>query len=211
MRYTAAMKIYGNSTPKTVWYDAKAAKYAHNPTLKSIAIDMDEVMADTLGAYIALYNREYGKGIKRDDVIGKNIKDVVDADKQAIVSSYIDREGFFYGLEPKEGAIEIIRQLDVHYDVYVATAAMESPNAFNEKYLWLRDHFPFLNPMNFIFCGDKSILRVDYLIDDNPKHFAKFTGTPLLFDAARNQHIDAEAQGWRRVMGWQHVGELLLP
>jgi len=61
--------------------------------------------------------------------------------------------------------------------------------------------------MNFVFCGDKSILRADYLIDDSYRHFERFHGTGILFSAPHN----ARVKGFRRVSSWREVEEFFLP
>ena len=95
----------------------------------------------------------------------------------------------------------------IHWlQVFIATAAMEFPNSFLDKYQWLQRHFPFIEWRNFVFCGDKSILNADYLIDDNAYNFDGFRGQGLLFDAPHN----ALETRYRRVHSWQEVGELLL-
>jgi 5'(3')-deoxyribonucleotidase len=53
-----------------------------------------------------------------------------------------------------------------HYDIFITTAAMEFPSSFTAKYEWLKEHFDFLNEMNFVFCGDKSIICADFLMRD---------------------------------------------
>ena len=60
--------------------------------------------------------------------------------------------------------------------MFIATAAMEVPTSFTAKYEWLGRHFPFISPSNVVFCGDKSILRADFLIDDNPRQLRRFVG-----------------------------------
>jgi 5'(3')-deoxyribonucleotidase len=45
---------------------------------------------------------------------------------------------------------------------------MTVPNSLGPKYRWLQRHFPFIPPTHYVFCGNKSILRADYLIDDLP-------------------------------------------
>ena len=59
---------------------------------------------------------------------------------------------------------------------------------------------------NFVFCGDKSILNADYLIDDNAYNFDGFRGEGLLFDAPHN----ALETRYRRVRSWQEVAAILL-
>jgi len=54
-----------------------------------------------------------------------------------------------------------------------------------------------------VFCGDKTIVDADYLIDDRPRHFAKFKGQALLFSAPHN----AGETGYTRVASWKEVRE----
>ena len=63
---------------------------------------------------------------------------------------------------------------------------MDVPLSFDAKYRWLRRHFPFIPPSHLVFCGDKSIIDADYLIDDRARHFARFKGRPVLFSAPHN-------------------------
>ena len=52
----------------------------------------------------------------------------------------------------------------------------EVPSSFNAKYSWIAKHFPFVPASHIVFCGDKSILNADFLIDDNSRHFERFRG-----------------------------------
>jgi 5'(3')-deoxyribonucleotidase len=54
-----------------------------------------------------------------------------------------------------------------------------------------------------VFCGDKSILRADYLIDDLPRNLEIFQGQGLLFTAPHN----LTEMRFQRVGGWGQVGE----
>ena len=51
-------------------------------------------------------------------------------------------------------AQEVVKKLTEQYDVYIATAAMDVPT-FHDKYEWLLEFFPFLDPQQFVFCGRK--------------------------------------------------------
>jgi 5'(3')-deoxyribonucleotidase len=82
---------------------------------------------------------------------------------------------------------------------------MEYPESFAAKYDWLKTHFPFINELNFVFCGDKSIIHADYLIDDTPKHLDTFVGEGLLFNALHN----INAKGYQRVYNWKDILEKL--
>ena len=86
---------------------------------------------------------------------------------------YLTEPTFFRDLAVMKDSQEVIKELSEYYEIFITTAAMEFPTSFTAKYEWLKEHFSFLNDMNFVFCGDKSIINADYLIDDNVRHFKR--------------------------------------
>lgn len=172
---------------------------------KRIAVDMDEVIADALGEHITRYNRQYQKEMTREDLHGKNIREAVPFEISHEVESLVHTTEFFSELEVFPHAKEVLERLSRDYDIFIATAAMEVPLSFQSKYEWLLKHFPFISPMNFVFCGDKSIVDADYLIDDNARHFARFKGKGILFDAPHNKNVE----GYPRANCWLDIEALI--
>lgn len=173
---------------------------------KRIAIDMDETICDTMARHMDWYNREFSQSISRADLHGKKIYDCVAPEHVARVKSYPDNPDFFVDIPPYDNAVEVIRELHAEFDILIATAAMEHPTSFAPKYDWLVKYLPFLSPLNFIFCGDKSVVHADYLIDDSPRHFERFKGTCVLFTAPHNIR---EAR-YHRVDNWLAVRDYFL-
>ncbi len=99
---------------------------------------------------------------------------------------------------------DVIAELAERHDVFIVTAAMDVPCSFDAKYRWLRRHFPFVPPSHFVFCGDKSIVDADYLIDDRPRHLQRFKGQALLFSAPHN----ADETRFHRVASWREIRDL---
>ena len=118
--------------------------------MKRIFIDMDEVLADTLGEHIALYNRDHSEAVTKADLEGKWLWEIVSADRQERLEGYLRSEDFFEDLPVIEDSQRVVRELVKKYEVYIATAAMEFPNSFGPKYRWLRRHFSWLHPSQFI-------------------------------------------------------------
>src|SRR5260370_16889621 len=85
-----------------------------------------------------------------------------------------------------EGSQQIVKLLSERYEVFVTSAAMDHPNSFAAKYSWLKEHFPFIPDKRIVFCGDKSIIRADFMIDDNEQNLAAFTGKGFIFSAPHN-------------------------
>ncbi len=174
--------------------------------MQRIAIDMDEVIADTLGHYLERYNSELGRNLTREALLGKRVMEVAPPEDVPHIMKYFQTAEFFSKIGVMPGAQEAVRDLTGQYEVFIATAAMEVPVSFAPKYEWLKEHFPFLPSSHFVFCGDKSIINADYLIDDSVKHFGRFRGEGILFTAPHNIHETR----YRRVNTWDEVRDMFL-
>jgi 5'(3')-deoxyribonucleotidase len=162
---------------------------------------MDEVMADTLSEHLRRYNREFDEAVTPDDLAGKHVWEIAPLDRQQQLRAFLDAEDFFEDLPLMPGAQDVLKQLTARFEIFIATQAMSVPNSLGPKYRWLQRHFSFIPPTNYVFCGNKSILRADYLIDDLPKNLQRFQGTGLLYSAPHN----LLATGYIRVENWQDV------
>jgi len=171
-----------------------------------LAIDMDEVLADTLRKFLTLYQRDFGIS---PDVLQEPCKELHEhlpehINKQWAV--YIHEKGFFRDIPPMPDAVETVRLLQSSYQVYVVSAAMEFRNSLEDKYDWLQEYFPFIPWTHILFTGEK-IISADILIDDRIKNLVNFNGRKLLFTSPHNMLIT----GYERVDSWKAVAGLLLP
>ncbi|TVY03098.1 5' nucleotidase, NT5C type [Cohnella terricola] len=173
--------------------------------MKRIAIDMDEVMADTVATHLEWYNRDYQDNLHLTDLHGKTLLQLR-PQRTREIESYYGKENFFRELKVIEHSQEVIRELSHFYEIYITTAAMEVPASFKAKYEWLLEHFSFLDQMNFVFCGNKSIIHADYLIDDNVKQLDRFRGKGILYTAPHN----ILETGYVRVNNWPEVREFFI-
>ncbi|WP_096085979.1 5' nucleotidase, NT5C type [Agaribacterium haliotis] len=167
----------------------------------SIAIDMDDTVADTLSRHISWYKQRFGIVLAKEQLAGKSFYDAVQKEHRSAVQQHPHEADFFDQLDVIDNAVEVIQHLSQSYDIFFASAAMEYPSSFPAKYRWLRQHFPFISPMNYIFCGYKGMLNCDYLIDDSPRHLDNFKQTGLLFSAPHN----SQYSNYQRVQNWQAV------
>jgi 5'(3')-deoxyribonucleotidase len=125
-----------------------------------IAVDMDEVLADPIAKFIKLYNRDYNTPLDLKIAPGNELALHVPEHARMKVREYINEKGFFRDLDIMPGAVEVMRELQKKYEVFIASAAMEFPNSLHDKYEWLAEHFPFIGWQHIIFCGYK-IVDVD--------------------------------------------------
>jgi 5'(3')-deoxyribonucleotidase len=164
---------------------------------------MDEVMADTLSEHLRRYNQEFDETITPEDLTGKGLWEVTPLDRQQQLRALLDAEDFFEDLPLMPGAQDVLQSLSARYEIFIATQAMSVPNSLGPKYRWLQRHFPFIPPTNYVFCGNKSILRADYLIDDLPRNLQRFEGHGLLYTAPHNKNVT----GYTRVDNWEQVSD----
>ncbi len=169
--------------------------------MQRICVDMDEVMADTLAEHLRRYNQHFDETVTPADLVGKGLWDVTPLERQQQLRAFLDAEDFFEDLPLMPDAQDVLKSLSRRFEIFIASQAMVVPNSLGPKYRWLQRHFPFIPPAHYVFCGDKSILRADYLIDDQPRNLHLFTGVGLLYTAPHNLNTT----GWIRVDNWKQV------
>ncbi|PKA99007.1 5'(3')-deoxyribonucleotidase [Flavobacteriaceae bacterium MAR_2009_75] len=171
-----------------------------------IFVDMDEVMADTYGAHIEIYNKEFQECLTLETCMGREVWHTVPEDRQLSVKNHARNRGFFRDLKPIADSKPVLRELSLSHEVYIASAAMQFPNSLEEKSEWLDEHFPFIPWQQRILCGHKHILKGDVLIDDRSYNLESFEGRSLMFTSPHNVNIS----GFERVDNWQEIAEKLL-
>ena len=167
----------------------------------SIAIDMDGVIADVETHFLHWYERDFGHLYSAKDIEGKAEADMFPETGQ--VYKFARTPGFFETAPVMEGAVEALRLLSENFDLYIVSAAMEFPQSLPEKHAWLAKHFPFISWKQIVFCGDKSIINTDYMIDDHPKNLDFFRGKTIMFRAFHNFSVTNH----HRVNNWKEILE----
>jgi len=169
-----------------------------------ILIDMDDVLADAEGRFNEWYERDFGVHYTKEDIKGTKLHLVVPEEHRKIVKEYPQNKDFFKDLDVIENSREMVEQLNNRFDVYIASAAMEFPYSLPHKYEWLDKHFPFIHWKRRIFCGDKSVLKGDVLIDDHDFNLSVFEGRSIMFSAAHN----ANDTKYERLNNWLDAEKL---
>ena len=173
--------------------------------MRRLIVDMDDVMADATGQFINYYEKEFGVRIDRAILNGKGEAEGF-PDNHDRIAEFPFRQDFFRTMAVHENCREVMEQLNKKYEVFIVSAAMEFPQSLPEKLLWLNEHFPFLHWKQFVFCGSKTVVHGDYMIDDLVYNLEHFGGEKFIFTAPHNIHLNH----FSRLNSWTEVAERFL-
>ena len=99
------------------------------------------------------------------------------------------KKGFYRNLPVIEKSKEAIKELEVYFDIYIATKPKKSnPYCLEEKMEWIREHFPSLKDKVF-FTPDKSLLKGYALIDDHIR-WQNFDGLFIHFNKNKSVWLE---------------------
>jgi 5'-nucleotidase len=172
--------------------------------MKRIIVDMDGVLVDIYTRFFELHEEETGQRLTIKDIEG-----LLEAEAFQNQRKWVSTPGFFRNLPAMPGSREGLLHLKDFYDIIVVSMATEFPNCLTDKQLWLNDNFPFLTWRQTVFCGDKTIIEADIMIDDHFKNLDHFRGETIIFTQPHN--MLAGNSKHRRVSSWTEIEKLLLP
>ena len=129
--------------------------------MKTLFFDMDGVLA------------EFNSALKYVD----------EATKKEYEGHYEDIPGFFALMDPMPGAIDAVKELSRHYEVFIlSTAPWRNPSAWTDKRIWVEKHFGGIFYKRIILTHRKDLIKGNFLIDDSRWNGAsKFKGKWIHF------------------------------
>jgi len=167
---------------------------------KVIAIDMDDTLARFLEGLIEVVNRLEGENVKVEDIKSWDMCKYFKCGHK--IYDYLTYD-LFRNLRVFDDAIEVVEKLQENYDIYIVSSATSTPDSMVAKIEWLEEWFPFISKKNIVLCGNKSIIKADYMIDDGIHNLEDFSGMTILFDAPHNQMENS----FLRFRSWKEIGK----
>jgi 5'(3')-deoxyribonucleotidase len=175
---------------------------------KTIAVDVDDVIAELHREWIRRYNRDFHDTLSLESMPYWKISTAIKPEAIPHIFNYLRDKDLYDYVVPVAGAKEGIRTLrEMGFRVVYATACVEggADSKINwlvehgflfEKDTWLQAHGMF---QDFISVADKSLVQADYLIDDRETTVREFTaGKGILFDRPYNKNTtyDCVLKDW---------------
>ncbi|MFT4094300.1 MAG: 5'(3')-deoxyribonucleotidase [Niabella sp.] len=170
--------------------------------MKRIAVDMDGVLANCFEQFVKYEQAETGIIKSVNDVLGKKEKEAFEH-----AEKYLYRPGFFRTLPVMEHSQDVLYKLNKKYEIFIVSSATEFPQSLTEKQEWLNEHFPFIHWKQMVFCGIKTMINADIMIDDHFKNLDHFKGKTILFNQPHNQLADEGRH--IRVHNWKEIEQVL--
>lgn len=135
-----------------------------------IAVDIDGVLADQVGAVLKKIEERYGLRYSKDEVNCAHWS-FVGRDIWSEISELLTDSEYVMGLSVIEGSQTALKQLDKHYVCVVTARRPETEMATKQ---WLSMHFPCLTEYHHTKVGAKHTIPSDVLIDDFDLNIVEF-------------------------------------
>jgi len=171
--------------------------------MERIAVDMDGVLADTMEQFFRYDESDFGRRKTWDETIGKPESVAFPHAPQ-----YVRSKDFFRTAPVMKNSVEILFEINKRYEVFIVSAATEFPQSLFEKHEWLNEHFPFITWRQMVFCGSKTIVEADMMVDDHFKNLDPFKGLTILFSQPHN--LLQSNKRHKRVHSWREIADILL-
>jgi 5'-nucleotidase len=163
--------------------------------VKRILVDMDGVLADVYTRFAELYEEETGLRKKPEELIG-----IKEGEAYPEVLRWVHTPGFFKSLPVMPDSQRVMKLLNEAYEIIIVSMATEFPDSLTDKQLWLNEHFPFISWRQVVFCGNKSLIPADYMIDDHFKNLDNFNGKAIMYIQPHNinnqDHLYSTVSSW---------------
>ncbi len=176
----------------------------------NILLDLDGVLADFEAACLVAFSNRYPMlpTVPLSERRNVRVRDDYPVELRSLVRSIYHEPGFFRHLPPIAGAIEAVRDLvALDHDVRICTMPLRNyRNCVLEKYEWVEEHLGSALVSRVIMSWDKTLIRGDVLVDDNP--MVTGTQSPTWRHVIFDQPYNREAQGIR--MDWSNWRDVLL-
>ena len=140
----------------------------------TVLVDMDGILADAMGKYLARYNEERCLRNNPATVADITTWDISKALPGATEECFSER-GFFSDLEPIVGSLEAMREIHGMGHEVIICSSPGGPSSAMEKLEWLAKHLPWLDRRAAILCHRKHLIAGDVLIDDKPDHLERWS------------------------------------
>lgn len=106
-----------------------------------VAIDLDDVLADTINAFIQFHNKKYGTTFVRNDFFSYYWEDIWGGTREDAIRKFFEftKTPYFETLPPVPGSQDGVAFLKRKHDLIVVTSRQHELTTHTKK--WIKKHF----------------------------------------------------------------------
>lgn len=164
---------------------------------KKILLDIDEVVC--FSGFLQVLNRFLDADYHIDQFTTYYLEEeVLTEEQKPKFFEYLSTQNLYEVPDFLPGAIKTLERLNEHFDIYVCSSCVNtedlnnSGKIFKDKYNFLIEYLPFLDPRKYIFTSTKNIFKADIQIDDRIQNLESDIETKILFPSYHNRDITDE-------------------
>ncbi len=160
-----------------------------------ILVDMDDVLADFDGGFLAEWRKRYPNAfyIPLEERKEFYMRDEYPEELLPSMTELFTEKSFVSSLPEIPGGVNAVRKMkEKGHEVFICTSPMRQySNCVAEKYEWVEKHLGFDWTMRLILSRDKTLIGGDFLIDDKPEvtGIRKPAWEHVIFDKNYNRRI----------------------
>lgn len=169
-----------------------------------LLLDFDDVIVHTLEEALSLYFQRHGVLYLQGDVDNWSY-----LDDKSVYRDIFHQKDFHKKLKPKRDAVSVIKKWleEDTMDIFIVTACL-TPEAYQQKLLWLEEHLPEFPQSRLLPVMEKTAIWGDLLVDDglhNIVSYDEFGGDTLLYTIGHN----LRDKTFKRVSSFKDVDDYL--
>jgi 5'(3')-deoxyribonucleotidase len=163
-----------------------------------IGIDVDDVIANLMSRWLEYYNFDHEDNLKEQDIKSWAISKYTKIGDS--IYDYLKLPSLYDDIHPVSNSVWGISCLrKMSFKIVFITAS--TPEQSGRKYKWLCDYSIIEHRKEYIEALDKSLVKVDYLIDDNPENVVNASGQGIVFTKEWNKTL----AGYPRMNNWSDI------
>lgn len=190
---------------------------------KDMLVDVDEVIC--FPGFLKAVNDFLNTSYEIDDFTDYYIdKVVIPKERFDEFNSFLNRRNIYEDATVLPGAVESMQILNELYNIYICSSCINpfdiygSSRLFKDKYEFLIEILPFINPEYYIFTNAKHLFKADIQIDDRLQKLDNDINMRILFPSYHNKNITNETLKEKGILragfewrnGWNEVMNILL-
>jgi len=149
-----------------------------------IALDVDDVCINLVDQWLKEYNQDFEDNLTRDKITDWELSQFVKPECGKTIYRYIEDRTIYDYCKPVKDSLEGVNLLRTMGRVIFVTAS--TIGSAGRKYIWLKENGYIDSIEDYIEAKDKSLIKFDFLIDDNYKNVSRYKNS-FLFNAPWNK------------------------